>query len=201
VVPDTLFPALSEQPTAMVYTRVMSAPTFTPTGPVICQVPPLGSLLTPVIWHFGGVHRSADVTFTLTGTVAFFFVDTGTVLGLALSLWITGGVVSTTWTLKVQVLVLPLSSVLEQVSRVDPIGKVEPEAGVHKGVTVEQLSCAVAEKITGAPAGAVHSAETGLVGQLRLGSVVSETVTVPVQESQAPSASVTVRVTDVLPGL
>jgi len=45
VVFEELFPALSEQAMAMVYTRPVSAvdaPTFTPTGPVICQVPPDG---------------------------------------------------------------------------------------------------------------------------------------------------------------
>ena len=55
---------------------------------------------------------------------------------------ITGGSVSLTVTVKVQLLVLPAASVAVQVTGVVPGPKVEPVAGLQATVTPEQLSLA-----------------------------------------------------------
>ena len=56
---------------------------------------------------------------------------------------ITGGSVSATLMVKVQVAVLPEVSVAVQVTTVAPAGKVEPEGGLQLQVTPGQLSVAV----------------------------------------------------------
>ena len=56
---------------------------------------------------------------------------------------ITGGSVSTTVTVKLQLAVSPAASVAVQVTVVVPTGKVEPEAGLHEQLTPGQLSVAV----------------------------------------------------------
>src|SRR3990170_1698386 len=113
--------------------------------------------------------------------------------------WISGGVVSTTVTVKLHVLWLPALSVAVQVFMVLPRGKVEPEgSGVQLGViSPEQLSVAVVLKETKAPSGLVQST-VSLAGQVISGGVVSTTVTVPSQESKL-IPSLTVNVTIVLP--
>ena len=57
---------------------------------------------------------------------------------------ITGGVVSFTLTVKVQLAVLPLASVAVQVTVVAPTGKTLPLAGTQVTFVTEQLSVAVA---------------------------------------------------------
>ena len=55
-----------------------------------------------------------------------------------------GGWASVTVTVKLELAVLPLASLTEQLTVVVPVGKEEPDGGVHDGVpTPEQLSEAV----------------------------------------------------------
>ncbi len=61
---------------------------------------------------------------------------------------ITGGWLSTTVTVKVQVEVLPLASVAVLVTTVTPIGKVLPLAGTLTKFVTAQLSVAVTLQVT-----------------------------------------------------
>ena len=111
-----------------------------------------------------------------------------------------GAWVSLTVTENVQVLVLPEASVAVLVTRVRPIGKVDPDKRLETRLVTEQLSVAVTEKMTLLrlhwPASAVR---TRLDGQVRTGFCVSVTVTENVQELVLPEASVAVLVTVVTP--
>ena len=71
----------------------------------------------------------------------------------------TGGVVSTTVTLKASLVLLPAASVAVQVTDVVPSGNVLPDAGEQSGVMAPStMSMAVAVKLTSAPAALVASA-------------------------------------------
>ena len=106
--------------------------------------------------------------------------------------------VSCTVTVKLHVLWLAALSIAVQVSVVVPREKVEPEGGLQPIEVTAQLSVAVALKETAAPFSPVHSA-VWLAGQVMVGGCWSTTVTVAVQEAEAPLLSVTVRVTGVVP--
>jgi len=83
-----------------------------------------------------------------------------------------GGVVSCTITWKLPVVVLPWASVAKQVTVVVPIGKVEPDAGLHVGVRVfPKESDAVTVKVTVAPDGPAASLAM-FAGRLRVGGVL-----------------------------
>src|SRR5262249_4245995 len=102
----------------------------------------------------------------------------------------TGGVVSLTVTEKVATLALPEASVATQRTAVTPSGKTEPLAGV--AVTLgfaPQRRVALTKKATLVPA-AVACSTTTLAGTLRVGGVVSRTVTVNEAELELPEASV-----------
>src|SRR5262245_7479814 len=94
---------------------------------------------------------------------------------------IDGGVVSTTVTVKEPVAMLPWPSSAEQLTVVVPSGKLAPEAGLQTTVRgPTQASMALAVKVTVAWPPPVHSVVMG-EGKLRLGGVVSCTVTAVVQ--------------------
>ena len=115
-------------------------------------------------------------------------------LGVATIEFMIGGVVSTTGTFELQLLVLLDASVTMQVKGVIPSGKLDPDGGTHVGdPSPGQLSDTVGLSVTGVPLGPVHS--TVGVGQVMLGGCLSSTVTLAVQVLDKPSGSVTVRVT------
>jgi hypothetical protein len=113
---------------------------------------------------------------------------------------ITGGWVSLTVTVKVQLAVLPEASLTVQVTVVTPFGKLEPDAGLHNGVpTFGQLSVAVAlAYVTTAVQRFASVLAVLFAGQAITGACVSLTVMVNVQVSIRPS-SVAVQVTVVVP--
>src|SRR5438034_5116375 len=90
----------------------------------------------------------------------------------------TGGVVSTTLTLKVHELLFVLASVAVHLSAVVPTGNVLPDGGLQAVVgDAVQMSVAVgAGKLTAAPVGPVHSA-CRFAGHAMSGGSVSLTVT------------------------
>ena len=111
----------------------------------------------------------------------------------------TGGVVSTTVTVKPQLVVLPLASLAVQLTAVIPVGKGLPEDGVQITVTFgSQLSVAVVTNRTTVPEVLVHSA-TRFGGQVIAGGVVSVTLTTAIQVLDAFWLSVTVSITGVVP--
>lgn len=134
--------------------------------PVICQsgakspspVPLTGSLLlTAVILQTGAASQMSDAdTATVTGVILWF--GGHRTFGLAATAEITGAVVSRTVTLELQELEFPDPSVALHEIGVDPIGKVEPDAGSQLGAPTLQLSETVGLKETAAPVGPVHSA-------------------------------------------
>src|SRR6266581_2237591 len=84
-----------------------------------------------------------------------------------------GALVSWTVAWKEPVAVLPWVSVAEQLTVVVPIGKVEPDAGLHVGVRVfPKESDAVTVKVTVAPDGRAASLVM-LTGRLRVGGVLT----------------------------
>jgi hypothetical protein len=103
-------------------------------------------------------------------------------------------------TVKVQVLVLPLSSVAELVTVVTPTGKVLPLGGELTMLLSPQLAAAVTSKVTllrlHRPGSA---ANTRLFGQSITGFCVLVTVTLKVQVLVLPLASVATFVTVVVP--
>src|SRR5262245_57137804 len=110
----------------------------------------------------------------------------------------TGGVVSTTVTLKVFVVVLPAASVAVTVTVVVPSGNVVPGCFEYVIVTAETASVACAANVTTAPDALVASFVMS-AGTVRSGGVVSRTVTVKVPLLELPAASVAVTVTVVVP--
>ncbi len=98
-----------------------------------------------------------------------------------------GAVVSSTVTLKLPVTVLLAASVAVQVTVVVPRAKVLSEAGSQSGV-IPLLTKSVAEtlKITVAPLGSVASVMR-LSGTVRVGGVVSTTVTVKLPVAVLPA--------------
>ena len=98
-----------------------------------------------------------------------------------------------TATLKAQVAVLPEASVAVQVTVVVPVGKLEPEAGLHDVVTPGQLSEAVGLGYSITVPGSFGSAITETFsGHVIAGGCVSLTVTVKVQLVSVVEVQVTV---------
>ena len=95
--------------------------------------------------------------------------------------------------------VLPLVSVAVQVTVIVPFGNAEPDAGLQLAVAPEQLSLAVAEKLTTAEHWPGSFPLMMLAGQLTVGFSVSLTVTVNEQLPVLFEASVAVQVTVVVP--
>jgi hypothetical protein len=84
-----------------------------------------------------------------------------------------GGVLSTTFTLNDAKPVFPALSVAEQVTLVDPITNVEPEAGLQVGVIAPSTTSeAEAENVTIAPLGPV-ALTVMLPGTVTTGGVLS----------------------------
>jgi hypothetical protein len=81
-----------------------------------------------------------------------------------------------------------------------PLAKEEPEAGTYV-IVAEQLSVAVAAKVTGAAQVAPTVLAVTLAGQVMDGAWLSTTVTRKVQVEVRPEASVAVTVTVVAPKL
>ena len=167
--------------------------------PVICaSAEVIASLLVIcVILQTGfGSQVSESETDTLTGTSLLF--GGHSTLGLAVTDEITGGVVSCTLTVELQLPGFPDPSATLHEKGVEPSAKVEPEVGLQIGVCRPgQLSDAVGLNETAAPAGEVHSA-TG-AGQEIVGSCLSTIVTLALQDAESFSVSVTVNFTDVTP--
>ena len=112
----------------------------------------------------------------------------------------TGAVSSTTVTVKVQLAVLPLSSVAVQVTVVVPMPRMLPEAGTATtATTLSQSSVAVGRSKVATAWQRSFAAKVRLEGQVITGSVVSSTVTVKLQVLELPAASVAVAVTVVVP--
>src|SRR5947209_4691843 len=104
----------------------------------------------------------------------------------------------TTVTLNPQELLLPDELLAVQLTLVIPIGNTLPDGVVQINVVGVQLVETVGVNVTDAPAWLVNSiAMSG--GQMRPGGVGSITVTLAVQEFDAPWLSVTLRVTGVVP--
>jgi hypothetical protein len=103
-----------------------------------------------------------------------------------------GGCESSTVTVKVQMLVLPLESVAVLVTVVTPGGNVLPLAGtLTKLATLPQLSFAVTLKVTLLRVQPLASAaNTRFVGHAMTGATLSWIVTVKVQLAVLPLASV-----------
>src|SRR6266540_2645032 len=92
-----------------------------------------------------------------------------------------------------QFVVFPDISLAVQVTSVEPIGKVEPEAGRQPRLGVGSQSVALTLYVTTVPAGPVHCAVM-FAGQSMTGGVTSATVTLAVQVALRPMESVTVKV-------
>jgi hypothetical protein len=108
--------------------------------------------------------------------------------------FMTGGVVSTTVTFELQLLVLLDASLTWHVNGVIPSGNLDPEGGTQVGApTPGQLSDTTGLRVTGVPVGPVHS--TVGVGHEIFGNCLSSTVTLAVQVLVTLSGSVTVSVT------
>jgi hypothetical protein len=106
---------------------------------------------------------------------------------------IEGGCVSVTVTVNEQLTELPAASTTPQPTVVEPLGKVEPEGGVHTGVPApEQLSDAVAVKFTIAEHWPGAFPCVIGAGQLITGFWVSLIVTVKLQLRPEPVVQVTV---------
>jgi hypothetical protein len=112
-----------------------------------------------------------------------------------------GAVVSRTVTLKLPDALLPCASVAEQVTAVVPSGNVLPEAGAHATATLPSTrSDAVGiVQAAAAPDGPVASSVMLEGMPLRLGAVVSCTVTLNEAEALLPCASVAEQFTAVVP--
>src|SRR5258708_9488155 len=127
---------------------------------------------------------SRATTAIAIGTILWFAGHSCLVLGVTLTM--TGGVVSTTVTVKPPEAVLPERSAAAQVTLVAPSGNVDPLAVLHATrTTPSTASVAVATKLTVAPAGRVAAAGR-LRGSTRAGGVVSTTVTVKPPEAALP---------------
>jgi hypothetical protein len=109
-----------------------------------------------------------------------------------------GDWLSDTVTLKEQVAVLPAASVAVAVTVVAPRLKVLPEAGLYDTVA-EQLSEAVAAKVTTAVQAPLAVLAVRLDGQVIIGGWLSTTVTVNEQVAVCPLPSMAVAVTVVVP--
>jgi len=112
---------------------------------------------------------------------------------------ITGGCVSTTVTVKLQVAVLPDASVAVAITVVVPFGKFVPDGGPETTLTPGQLSNAVTLKFTTAEHCPAVAGAVIFAGHIIAGFCVSLTVTVNEQLAELPLASVTVQLTVVVP--
>src|SRR6266540_3046488 len=92
-----------------------------------------------------------------------------------------------------QFVVFPDISLAVQVTSVEPIAKVDPEAGRHSRLGVGSQSVALTLYVTTVPAGPVHCAVM-FAGQTMTGGVTSATVTFAMQVVLRPMESVTVKV-------
>src|SRR5258708_7312190 len=111
----------------------------------------------PVTSHTGTETASRATTAIAIGTILWFAGHSWLVLGVTLTM--TGGVVSTTVTVKPPEAALPARSAAAQVTFVAPSGNVDPLAVLHATrTTPSTASVAVATKLTAAPAGPVASA-------------------------------------------
>src|SRR6266404_21642 len=111
-----------------------------------------------------------------------------------------GTCVSLTVTVKVQALVFPLVSNAVQVTRVTPLGKVEPLAGWQRLVTPGQLSVEVKVQVTLLLLHKLPSVTPAMFpGQVTEGASVSLTVTLKLQPLVLPLGAVAVQVTLVVP--
>src|SRR5262245_34895820 len=119
----------------------------------------------------------ASVAVTENVTVAPAALAASVVIGPGIDR--TGGVASTTLTLKVAGAdVLPTASRAVQATVVTPSGNVAPDEGLHETLGAESTrSAALTTNDTDAPPGPVASALTG-PGTVTVGGVVSTTVTV-----------------------
>jgi hypothetical protein len=112
---------------------------------------------------------------------------------------LTVGAASVTVTVNGAEPVLPRVSEALQFTRVEPIGKVDPEAGLHvtgRGPSIASL--ADAENVTAAPAALVATVLIG-PGTVTVGGWLSETVTWKVALPVLPAASLAEQVTVVAP--
>jgi len=112
-----------------------------------------------------------------------------------------GGWVSFTVTVKLHVLLLPLPSVAVQVTVTVPLLKALPLAGLQTTVAPEQVSLAVAIKVTLLAQVLPEVPTTMLAGQVMFGLVVSTTVTVKEPVPVLPWPSLAEQLTGVLPRL
>ena len=111
-----------------------------------------------------------------------------------------GAVVSCTVTVKLQLLLLLLESVVTQFTVVAPGAKVLPEAGVQTSTgLVSQISEVVTTNVPTAPAELVHS-RSKFAEQTIVGGVVSTTETVNEQVLLLPPESLVTQRTVVTPG-
>lgn len=112
---------------------------------------------------------------------------------------IVGGCVSLTFTVKLQVAVLPEASVAVTVTVVVPFGNAVPDGGLATTVTPGQLSDAVTLKVTTFEHCPVVVVVTIFAGQVTVGACVSLIFTVNEQLAELPCASVTEQFTVVVP--
>lgn len=112
---------------------------------------------------------------------------------------IEGSCVSFTFTVKLQVAVLPDVSVAVTVTVVVPFGNVEPDGGLATTVTPGQLSDPLTLKVTTLEHCPAVVVVTIFAGQVTVGACVSLIVTVNEQLPVLPLASVTVQLTVVVP--
>ena len=111
----------------------------------------------------------------------------------------TGRSRSMTVTSKLVVAVLPEASVAVQVTVVVPMGKREPEAGVQRTLTAEQLSVAVGTKVTTAESRPASAFTEMLPGPRMTGSWRSWTVTVKELVALFWEASMATQITVLVP--
>src|SRR5712691_3926107 len=149
---------------AVLVTRVV------PTG----KAKPLAGTLTTV------AVPQLSVALTLNTTLLVHWPAAALTMRLAGQV-ITGGCVSLTVTLNVQVLLRPLASVAVLVTRVVPTGKAKPLAGTLTTVAVPQLSVALTLNTTLLVHWPAAALTVRLAGQVITGGCVSLTVTLNVQ--------------------
>ncbi len=122
-------------------------------GPVIRQSPQVNHSLhvTRTIWQVGaGSPASLTTADRVTGTILRFAGQS--LPGSAHRLWIAGGVVSTTVTVKLPVDTLPAASVAVQLTVVSPGTNTLPEVGSEATVGAgSRLSVAATVNDTGDP--------------------------------------------------
>ena len=162
-----LFSEASLHVTVIVYVLpsslpVRSALSFTVRSPVICQSGVARSsltaslLLTAVILQTDALSQMSDIEIAILTAVIFLFGGQRR-SGLAEIAEISGGVVSCTVTVVLQLLTFSDSSMTPHSMSVDPRGKVEPDAGMQVDAAILQLSETEVLKKMAAPFGPVHS--------------------------------------------